>query len=191
MPTGVYVRTKPNGMLGKHHRKESKRKTSEALKGIVRSRETKKKMSLAKKGIPSHRKGKHLTEEHKKRIAKGNKGKKLSLETRRKIGNAHRGEKSRFWKGGISFNHEYLEWLKHKNRRLKQASEGSHTFGEWELLKKQYGYTCPSCKMKEPKIKLTEDHIIPLSKGGSDYIENIQPLCGGCNSKKYTKTIKF
>lgn len=79
------------------------------------------------------------------------------------------------------------------NRRLKRKfnAEGSHTYGEWELLKKQYGFTCPSCKSKEPEIKLTEDHIIPLSKGGSDYIENIQPLCRSCNSSKSTKVVKY
>ena len=76
-------------------------------------------------------------------------------------------------------------------RARKRQSEGSHTFGEWELLKKQYGYICPSCKREEPKIQLSEDHIIPLSKGGSDFIENIQPLCIKCNCVKRTQIIKY
>jgi 5-methylcytosine-specific restriction endonuclease McrA len=78
-----------------------------------------------------------------------------------------------------------------RRRARENNAEGLHTVGEWELLKKQYGYVCSSCNRKEPDIKLTEDHIIPLSKGGSDYIENIQPLCKSCNCKKHTKIIKF
>ena len=104
------------------------------------------------------------------------------------------GEKHFNWKGGISQNKEYISWLKNKRNRLKGAIRkelGGHTYGEWELLKKQYGYNCPCCKKPEPEIKLTEDHIVPLSKGGSDLIENIQPLCLSCNCKKHTKSNKF
>ena len=54
-----------------------------------------------------------------------------------------------------------------------------------------YNWTCPCCKKQEPEIKLTEDHIIPLKKGGSDNIENIQPLCGNCNSKKHLTIKKY
>lgn len=74
--------------------------------------------------------------------------------------------------------------------RRKEA-EGKFTYGEWERLKKQYGFRCPSCGRCEPEIHLTIDHIIPLVKGGSNWIENIQPLCKECNCKKHTQIKKF
>jgi 5-methylcytosine-specific restriction endonuclease McrA len=91
------------------------------------------------------------------------------------------------WKGG----YENTLMLRRKRRIMKLGNGGSHTLGEWEILKAQYNCTCPLCKKKEPDIKITEDHIIPLSKGGSDNIENIQPLCVRCNSMKGTKIIDF
>jgi hypothetical protein len=101
------------------------------------------------------------------------------------------GEKNCNWKGGISKQLWYSAFIKQKRRIIKIGNGGYHTYGDWENLKKQYNYTCPCCGKSEPEIKLTEDHIIPIIKGGSDNIENIQPLCKSCNSKKQKKIIKY
>ena len=172
------------------------------------SKKTKQKMSEARKRKPiKYWEGKLLSKEHKRKISLAKKGHKTSEETKQKISKANKGKmpKNNIWgrkgsdnplyKDGRYSNKKYRSWLKNKRNKRKRDAEGSHTFGEWELLKKQYGYTCPCCGEKEPfegRIKLlTEDHIIPLFKGGSDYIENIQPLCHRCNSKKHTEIIKY
>jgi hypothetical protein len=72
---------------------------------------------------------------------------------------------------------QYIRFNKHK-RAVKV------TIDQWERLCADYGFICLACGRTEPKIKLSIDHIIPLSKGGWHQIDNLQPLCLGCNSHK-------
>jgi len=161
-------------------------------KGKKASEKTRGKMSTAAKARNGGgMSGKNHSKGARKRMSLAHKGKKASKETKKKMSNsARRGKDSPFWKGGITTYKRKL-FLNARRRARLLGAEGSHTQGEWELLKRQYGYTCPACGKTEPKIKLTEDHIIPLVKGGSDWIENIQPLCKSCNSRKYTKSTNF
>lgn len=76
--------------------------------------------------------------------------------------------------------------VSNRNRKsaLKNAS-GKVTVLEWEEIKDKYGNKCLRCGRSE--VKLTMDHVIPIAVGGSNTADNIQPLCGSCNSKKNTK----
>lgn len=82
-----------------------------------------------------------------------------------------------------------LERLKaHKRRALKRQSSGSFTREGWEALCLRYGGKCLCCGSSEA---LTIDHVVPLSKGGTNDIQNIQPLCNSCNIRKGVKSIDY
>lgn len=131
-------------------------------------------------------------------------GKTRSTETRQKISRALLGHtvshsvRDKFsganhyqWKGGIS-KHPSYKGFQSKRRKLKmRLNGGTHTFSQWQSLKESFHFTCPSCLMKEPEIKLSVDHIVPISKGGSDDIINIQPLCLTCNMRKHDKIKRY
>lgn len=74
--------------------------------------------------------------------------------------------------------------ISHKGRTRRFKADGFFTKEEWQAVKQAQGYRCLHCGKQEPEIKLTVDHIIPLSKGGTGYISNVQGLCRSCNSVK-------
>jgi hypothetical protein len=74
-----------------------------------------------------------------------------------------------------------------RDERLNQNG-GSHTSKEWNALCKKYNYLCLCCGERKP---LTKDHIVPVVLGGTDDIENIQPLCQKCNIKKHAKYFDY
>lgn len=56
---------------------------------------------------------------------------------------------------------------------------------QWEGLLKKFNYACVNCGSTK---HICIDHIIPLSRGGSNTINNVQPLCRSCNSRKSNAT---
>ena len=77
----------------------------------------------------------------------------------------------------------------HDTRRAKEnGARGAHTIEEWERVLRDHGWRCVYCKTDLTQGVATRDHKIPLSRGGTDYIQNIVPACRSCNSRKQAKT---
>jgi 5-methylcytosine-specific restriction endonuclease McrA len=82
------------------------------------------------------------------------------------------------WQKENPENHRINEHI--RRTRITKAG-GRYTLKEWNELCAKYNFTCLCCTKK---TILTPDHIIPVAKGGSSSIRNIQPLCQICNSRK-------
>mgnify|MGYP003617968897 CR=1 FL=1 len=89
-----------------------------------------------------------------------------------------------YYRNYVKKHPDIISHLKARRYAREKKSKGKHSLFEWNALKEVYENKCAYCRSEE---KLTKDHIIPLSKGGTDFIENIQPLCKSCNSKKHNK----
>lgn len=80
----------------------------------------------------------------------------------------------------------------HALRRAKKTQAGgSYTTSEWFDLCKFYGFLCLKCDDLFPSDELTVDHVKPISKGGTSFIHNLQPLCLNCNRIKGIQEIDY
>jgi 5-methylcytosine-specific restriction endonuclease McrA len=70
-------------------------------------------------------------------------------------------------------------------RARKLATEGSFSLEEWLDLIAAYDGTCGYCGAVAP---LEAEHRIPLSRGGTNFIQNIIPACRTCNARKHRLT---
>ena len=88
-------------------------------------------------------------------------------------------------------------WRKHRTRRQVVAQnsrarrlgvKGQLREDDWVALCEKHNGICLRCKGKKP---LCIDHIMPISRGGTNTIDNVQPLCHECNREKQDKYIDY
>lgn len=82
-------------------------------------------------------------------------------------------------------NERYAEWIaecKETGKQLEDTRKEARKMRP-EIIGRD-GRLCRSCGTTQ---KLTVDHIVPLSRGGTNDLDNLQLLCRSCNSIKSAK----
>jgi hypothetical protein len=82
---------------------------------------------------------------------------------------------------GRKYRREHPEIVKACYQRYKgkkQQNGGRHTTQEWRELVEYFEYKCVCCGARPQKLE--KDHIVPVSKGGSNSIDNMKKNQDGC-----------
>lgn len=90
------------------------------------------------------------------------------------------------WRRWAEANPEQTAANGRLRRARKRDAEGHHSGAEIKALLVRQKIKCASCS-QSLKSGYHADHIVPLSKGGSNWITNIQLLCPTCNLRKWAK----
>ncbi len=84
---------------------------------------------------------------------------------------------------GCGINHHNK--VSRQNKRVKREGyEGKIYLNNWVYVLHIHKYSCGHCAKHGSVVRLTLDHILPLSKGGKNEGLNIQPLCEECHTEK-------
>lgn len=71
----------------------------------------------------------------------------------------------------------------HRRRARSRALPHTLTVEQWKAIVAAYKGRCAYCGVKTER--LTQDHVIPVVKGGGYTADNIVPACLTCNDKKF------
>lgn len=111
----------------------------------------------------------------------------LSLLRRYKIVSPELLEDERYKVRQFRLKHaEYLNAPEKKARRIACAYTSNEN--NRKIVFDRWGAACLCCGEEK---NMTLDHVVPVREGGENSIENMQPLCMACNSRKSNKTIDY
>lgn len=78
------------------------------------------------------------------------------------------------------------------NRRIKENNTlNDLTSIEWTTILQLQDYQCIRCNTYFDEVNPTRDHIVPVEYQGGLTKDNVQALCGSCNSSKGIKNIDY
>lgn len=85
----------------------------------------------------------------------------------------------------------YLEKCRERGTLGPKQTENREKGGDWDECRRNvissHGYVCTYCDQEKEDRELHVDHIIPLSRGGTNHFLNLTLACASCNSSKRSK----
>lgn len=119
--------------------------------------------------------------EQKARWGRDNRAKKAAWQRENVSAEQAREYRQRTYYRDLAYSREVGRRNRSQYRARIRGCEGTHTSQEWRDLCAKYGNRCAYCGSEE---KMTRDHVIPLSRGGTNDISNLVPACLRCNLRK-------
>lgn len=81
--------------------------------------------------------------------------------------------------------------IRHRRQARLASAEGEFTEEGFQELCIATDHRCFYCGGSEDKVgPLVPDHMTPVSRGGSNWLDNIVPACRSCNSRKGARTLE-
>jgi len=105
-------------------------------------------------------------------------GRLISEELDRQRRRAHRVQKTK-----LSDFRPILET--HSYRAQRAGVEDSLTLDQWGVLLESTAWRCAWCRSDQ---NIQVEHMIPISRGGGNTVDNVAPFCSSCNFSKGNKT---
>lgn len=83
-------------------------------------------------------------------------------------------------------NKPKLAAIQRRRRAKKNAAPVNDlSADQWEEILEAFYFRCAYCHKKSKR--LTQDHVTPYARNGSNTLHNVVPCCHACNAKKGTK----
>lgn len=95
-------------------------------------------------------------------------------------------QKVRDWEQANRDVHRLRQGERTDRRRRNLQGRGTISSRDWRRMLRRYRGCCAYCGQK---AELTLDHVVPISRGGSNTIGNALPACPSCNYQKCDRTI--
>lgn len=99
--------------------------------------------------------------------------------------------RQRYWNSPESYRKESRDYgaVRPIQRAVKNAHRTAKRLGvlstltedEWRLVVYTLNQTCTYCGKKMDILSLTMDHVVPMSKGGTNTVDNVTVACLSCN----------